>query len=42
MAIGREERAVWKMGVTCNKQKPNKTGLSRIHITLWPVSSFNK
>jgi hypothetical protein len=42
MAIGREERAVWKMEVTCNKQKRNKTGLSRIHITLWPVSSFKK
>jgi len=35
MAIGREESAVWKMGVhpPATNKKPNKTGLSLIHIT---------
>jgi hypothetical protein len=40
MAIGKEERAVWKMGVTCNKQKPNKKQVCHSsHITLWPADS---
>ncbi len=43
MAIGKEERAVWKMGVTCNKQKPNKNRSVTHPISPYgQIQSFNK
>jgi stage V sporulation protein SpoVS len=38
MAIGREERAVWKMGVTSNKQKTKQKQVSQSFIS--PYGQF--